>query len=189
MLSLSQALKRWGREPVIGTTADEIETMRFYSRQAQKITMEINTQYHEPEELRQLFSRLIGRPVDDTFAFFPPFYTDFGKNIHIGKHVFFNSGCKFQDQGGIFIGDNVLIGHNVVLATLNHHPDPDKRSELMPGRIDRPGRRRLDRGQCDHNGWCHCRPLCHRRSRCRREPGRPAIYRRRRRTGSLHQKH
>ena len=115
MLSLSQALKRWDREPVIGTTAGEIETMRFYSRQAQKITMEINTQYHEPEELRQLFSRLIGRPVDDTFAFFPPFYTDFGKNIHIGKHVFFNSGCKFQDQGGIFIGDNVLIGHNVVL--------------------------------------------------------------------------
>jgi acetyltransferase-like isoleucine patch superfamily enzyme len=135
MLSLSQALKRWDREPVIGTTAGEIETMRFYSRQAQRITMEINTQYHEPEELRQLFSRLIGRPVDDTFAFFPPFYTDFGKNIHIGKHVFFNSGCKFQDQGGIFIGDNVLIGHNVVLATLNHHPDPDKRSELMPARI------------------------------------------------------
>ena len=31
MLSLSQALKRWSREPVIGTTADEIETMRFYS--------------------------------------------------------------------------------------------------------------------------------------------------------------
>lgn len=120
MLSLSQALKRWSREPVIGTTADEIETMRFYSRQAQEILMEINTQYHEPEVLRQLFSRLIGRPVDDTFAFFPPFYTDFGKNIHLGKNVFFNSGCKFQDQGGIFIGDNVLIGHNVVLATLNH---------------------------------------------------------------------
>lgn len=55
MLSLSQALKRWDREPVIGTTEGEIETMRFYSRQAQKITMEINTQYHEPEELRQLF--------------------------------------------------------------------------------------------------------------------------------------
>ena len=73
MLSLSQALKRWSREPVIGTTADEIETMRFYSRQAQKILMEINTQYHEPEALRQLFSRLIGRPVDETFAFFPPF--------------------------------------------------------------------------------------------------------------------
>lgn len=55
MLSLSQALKRWSREPVIGTTADEIETMRFYSRQAQKILMEINTQYHEPEVLRPTF--------------------------------------------------------------------------------------------------------------------------------------
>ena len=114
MLSLSQALTRWGREPVIGTTADEIETMRLYSRQAQKITMEINTQYHEPEELRQLFSRLIGRPVDDTFAFFSPFYTDFGKNIHIGKHVFFNSGCKFQDQAAF---SSVIMSSSAIMSS------------------------------------------------------------------------
>ena len=47
------------------------------------------------------------------------FHTDFGRNIHIGKNVFINSGCSFQDQGGIYIGDNTLIGHRVVLATLD----------------------------------------------------------------------
>ena len=36
---------------------------------------------------------------------FPPFYTDCGKNITVGKNVFINSGCRFQDQGGITIGD------------------------------------------------------------------------------------
>ena len=51
---------------------------------------------------------------------FPPFYTDCGRNIHIGKNVFINAGCKFQDQGGIYIEDGVLIGHNAVLATINH---------------------------------------------------------------------
>lgn len=65
---------------------------------------------------RALFSQLIGKPVDEGFGLFPPFTTDFGKNITLGKRVFINSGCRFQDQGGITIGDDVLLGHNVVLA-------------------------------------------------------------------------
>lgn len=106
--------------------------MHGVSQEALKITAEINGSYHEPEQLRELFSRLTGRPVDQTFALFPPFYTDCGKNIHIGKHVFINMGCKFQDQGGIYIGDGTLIGHNVVLATLNHAMQPDRRSTMIP---------------------------------------------------------
>ena len=46
-----------------------------------------------------------------------------------------DSGCKFQDQGGIIIGDGALIGHNVVLATLNHDLDPAKRQWLHPRKI------------------------------------------------------
>ena len=49
---------------------------------------------------------------------FPPFYTDCGRNIHIGKNVFITAGCKFQDQGGIYIEDGVLIGHNAGLCAL-----------------------------------------------------------------------
>ena len=37
---------------------------------------------------------------------------------------------EFQDQGGIFIDEGVLIGHNVVLATLNHDLDPEKRQSM-----------------------------------------------------------
>ena len=88
-----------------------------------------------PEELRELFSRLTGRPVDESFGLFPPFYTDCGKNIHIGKNVFINMGCKFQDQGGIYIGDGALIGHNVVLATLNHAKSPRDRGSMVPAPI------------------------------------------------------
>lgn len=106
--------------------------MHGVSQEALKITAEINHGYHEPEELRGLFSKLTGRPVDKSFALFPPFHTDCGKNIHVGKNVFINMGCKFQDQGGIFIGDGTLIGHNVVLATLNHAMSPDNRSTMIP---------------------------------------------------------
>lgn len=91
-----------------------------------RLGMEMNNQYHTPEELREIMGRLTGRKIDDTFRLFPPFYTDFGKNISIGKDVFINSGCHFQDQGGIRIGDGALIGHNVVLATINHDLDPEE---------------------------------------------------------------
>ncbi|MBC3887470.1 sugar O-acetyltransferase [Acetobacterium paludosum] len=109
--------------------------MHELSQEALKVTAEINGSYHTPEEIRVLFSRLIGKPVDETFAMFPPFYTDCGKNIQVGKNVFINSGCQLQDQGGISIGDGALIGHNVVLATLNHDIDPDRRSDMHPASI------------------------------------------------------
>lgn len=111
------------------------QVMHKVSQEALKLTVELNGQYHNPEEVQELFSRLIGKPVDKTFAMFPPFYTDCGKNINVGKNVFINSGCRFQDQGGITIGDGVLIGHNVVLATLNHDIDPKKRGTLHPAPI------------------------------------------------------
>ena len=62
---------------------------------------------------------------------FPPFYTDCGGNIRIGNDVFVDAGCCCQDQGGIFVGDGVLIGHQVVLATLNHDLAPAKRKNMF----------------------------------------------------------
>lgn len=134
-MDLNELLQHFNHGDTVGEDPEVIELMRYYSRQAQKITMEINTKYHEPEELAELFSQLIGKPVGEKFGLFPPFYTDFGKNITIGKNVFINSDCKFQDQGGITIDDGALIGHGVVLATLNHDMDPAKRQQLHPAPI------------------------------------------------------
>lgn len=105
------------------------------SQEALQRTAELNGAYHTPEEVRRIFSALTGRPVDDTFTLFPPFHTDCGKNVAVGKNVFINSGCKFQDQGGIVIDDGALIGHNVVLATLNHSLAVRDRQDLIPGPI------------------------------------------------------
>lgn len=101
--------------------------MRLAAQRAQKLTLELNTRYHEPEEVRAIFSQLIGQEVDESFLAFPPFNADYGQNIRLGKNVFINSGCKFQDQCGITIGDGTQIGHNVVLATLNHEENPQRR--------------------------------------------------------------
>lgn len=102
---------------------------------AQKICAEINQGYKESSELTELISALIGSQVADTVTIFPPFSADFGKNIHFGKNIFINAGVCLQDQGGIFIDDGVLIGHNVVIATLNHGFMPNDRQTLYPAPV------------------------------------------------------
>ena len=73
--------------------------------------------------------------MDESVAVFPPFYSEFGKNLTLGKDVFINIGCRFQDTGGITIGDGTLIGHGSTLTTLNHSVDPDRRADMTPAPI------------------------------------------------------
>ncbi|HEY5856940.1 MAG TPA: sugar O-acetyltransferase [Aldersonia sp.] len=109
--------------------------MHLVSQEALRTTGELNGGYHEPARVRELLAELTGRPVDDSVVVFPPFTSDFGKNITLGKRVFINSGCRFQDQGGVVIGDDCLIGHNVVLATLNHDLSASRRTDMHPAPI------------------------------------------------------
>ena len=118
-------------EPITGGTEAHALLVQ-YSHEALRITAELNGSYHEPDKVQALFSRLTGKDIDESFFMFPPFYTDFGKNITIGKNVFFNTGCTFQDLGGITIGDGTQIGQNVVLVTLNHGDAPEKRHIIYP---------------------------------------------------------
>jgi acetyltransferase-like isoleucine patch superfamily enzyme len=110
----------------------EHAVMLTTSQDALRIAGELNSGYHEPARIRELLARLTGKPIDESVTLFPPFTADFGKNISIGKRVFINSGCRFQDQGGITIGDDSLIGHNAVIATLQHDIAPSRRSNLIP---------------------------------------------------------
>lgn len=119
-----------GEYVVAGSDAHLV--MHGLSDEARKITAELNNSYHTSEEVRSIFSKLIGKDVDESFGLFPPFFSDCGKNITVGKRVFINSGCCFQDQGGIEIGDDVLIGQQVVIATLNHDLNSEKRANMIP---------------------------------------------------------
>ena len=134
-MTLQQWLELMDTGKEVGTDAEVRLMMHELSQEALRITAELNGSYHTPDEIREIMERLTGRPIDPSFGLFPPFYTDCGKNIKLGKNVFINSGCRFQDQGGITIDDGALIGHNAVLATLNHNPDPEKRNNLLPAPI------------------------------------------------------
>ena len=116
-------------------TPGAIEVLNRQSDEARKLTAKLNGSYHPMEEIREILSELFGYRVSDNFRVFPPFYTDFGRNIHVGDNVFINACCQFQDQGGVWLGDGCLIGHNVVFATLNHDLNPEHRQICVPKRI------------------------------------------------------
>lgn len=129
-MNLNNLLAALNAGQTIKADSPLFELLHTAAQEAIQITTELGSRYHEPEQVVELMSRLTGREVDPSFRLFPPFRTDFGKNIHLGRRVFINSGCAFQDQGGIWIGDDVLVGHNAVLATLNHDEDPAHRGDL-----------------------------------------------------------
>lgn len=120
------------------TVTDQSEAMLFSIRmtqRAQEITARINSGFHPLEEVQALFSELTGQDVRGKLYLFPPFHTDFGRNIRLEGTVTINSGVTIQDHGGVVIGDGTLIGPHVVLATLNHDLNPARRRDLHPAPI------------------------------------------------------
>jgi acetyltransferase-like isoleucine patch superfamily enzyme len=109
--------------------------MHGAAQEALRTVAELNAGYRTPDEVRALLTRLTGREVDESVVVFPPFWSEFGKNLHLGRDVFINLGCRFQDTGGITIGDGTLIGHGSTLTTLNHAVDPERRADMVPAPI------------------------------------------------------
>lgn len=134
-MTLPQLLDLLNSGELLNAGSEAHQCMLIIAQESLKLTVELNSAYHRPSAVRDIFAKLTGKPIDESFGLFPPFYTEFGKNITLGKNVFINSGCRFQDHGGITIGDGSLIGHNVVLATLNHDLNPDNRGAMIPAPI------------------------------------------------------
>ncbi|MCD7984500.1 MAG: sugar O-acetyltransferase [Desulfovibrio sp.] len=126
-MNLEQLLQYLNSGNPLASGTEAFELMERCTHEAMRLTAELNSAYHTPDEVRDFMHHITGREIDDSFRLFPPFYTDFGKNIRLGKNVFINACCCFQDQGGIDVGDGALIGHRVTLATINHGLSPDER--------------------------------------------------------------
>ena len=109
-----------------------LQAFAKYAEEARKITMEMNNKYHSLKQVRKLLSKLTASKIDESCILFPPFYTEFGKNLKLGKAVFINSCCRFQDNGGIEIGDNTMIGQGTTIVTLNHDLNPKTRHNASP---------------------------------------------------------
>jgi acetyltransferase-like isoleucine patch superfamily enzyme len=104
-------------------------------RRAMRLTAELNKlSFDDADKIRQIFSELTGRKVDDTFTLIPPFYSAYGLDIRIGRRVFINQCCTLYDMGGVDIADLVMIGPNVNIITTGHPVEPSLRRAYIEGK-------------------------------------------------------
>jgi len=117
---------------IIPRRTPESAAMVASVRRAMKITPVLNRlTFEDADEIRAMFSDLVGTRVDDSFSLIPPFYTTGGENIRIGRNVFINQNCTMYDLGGIDICDDVMIGPNVSLLTSSHPIAPSERRAFV----------------------------------------------------------
>src|SRR6202012_2061049 len=99
---------------IIYRRTPESAAMLANVKRAMAITAALNRlTFNDADQVRALFSELIGQPVHDSFLLIPPFYATGGFDIRVGRNVFVNQNCTFYDLGGLVIGDDVMIGPNV----------------------------------------------------------------------------
>lgn len=61
-----------------------------------------------------------------------PFHANWGgHHIHFGSNIYLNSNCTLVDDGHIYIGDKVLFGPNVTIATANHPQEAELRAKAL----------------------------------------------------------
>lgn len=132
---LPELLEALNRGETIGGGSPHHVAMHATAQAALRTCAELNGRYHDAADVRGLLGELTGTEVPDSVTLFPPFTADFGRNITLGRDVFINAGCRFQDQGGIVIGDGCLIGHNAVITTLNHDLSVTRRADMHPGKV------------------------------------------------------
>jgi len=120
---------------IIHRRTSESAAMVANVKRAMEITARLNRlTFNDADDIRTLFSELIGQKVDEHFILLPPFYTTGGSEIRVGQHVFINQNCTFYDLGGLDIGDDVMIGPNVSIITSGHPLAPSQRRTTTIGK-------------------------------------------------------
>ena len=123
------------RTKTIYSRTPESAAMLANVKRAMAITAILNgLTFNDADEIRALFSELIGQQVDESFSLIPPFHTAGGDEIRVGRNVFVNQNCTFYDLGGLDIADDVMIGPNVSLITVGHPLEPSQRRAATIGK-------------------------------------------------------
>ncbi|MBR2829689.1 MAG: sugar O-acetyltransferase [Solobacterium sp.] len=105
------------------------ELLTYQHSLVQKLN-EYNRTDDTPSGLQQreeMLKDIMGTYGDGLYII-PPVHANWGlKNVHVGKNVVFNFGCRFVDDADITIGDNTMLGPGVCISTAEHPLSPELR--------------------------------------------------------------
>lgn len=102
--------------------------------QAQRLELMYEFNASRPSELEkraQLLHRMLGKMGEGCYIE-PPFRANWaGKHLYLGDNVYVNFNLTIVDDADIFVGDRVMIGPNVTIATANHPIAPELRARAL----------------------------------------------------------
>jgi maltose O-acetyltransferase len=103
------------------------DELRKDRRKAKNLLHRLNvTEYRITKQARLILAELIPNTTFNLYVE-PPFFCDYGYNIHCGENVYFNTNCVVLDASKVTIGSNVLFGPGVQLYTASHPIDAETR--------------------------------------------------------------
>ena len=108
---------------------DMCEGMPDERLQAKKLMKKLNDS--EPDDFEgraKLINEIFKEETDAWIE--PPFYFCYGKHVSVGKGSYINVNCNFIDDGEIFIGEKVMFGPAVTIATVGHPIEPSLREYM-----------------------------------------------------------
>ncbi|WP_096086990.1 sugar O-acetyltransferase [Agaribacterium haliotis] len=92
---------------------------------AKKLCWQFNRSEPGSDEAQAILSKLLEHSPKPHIE--APFFCDYGYNIKTGINFYANHGCCILDCAEISIGDDVLLGPGVVIASPNHPLDEKQR--------------------------------------------------------------
>lgn len=85
-----------------------------------ELSLKISNKKPTDPDFRDLLNELFQCELDESVSIVSPFYCDNGCRVKFGKNITINKGATFLSPGIIEIEDDVLIGPDVKIATVNH---------------------------------------------------------------------
>jgi maltose O-acetyltransferase len=80
------------------------------------------TRAGDEAQRRRILSELLATGAEDAWIE-PPFFCDYGRNIHLGRKCYFNFNCIILDVCRVTVGDYALFGPGVHIYTATHPLD------------------------------------------------------------------
>ena len=84
------------------------------------LSLKISSLRPTDSNYKNLLEELLQDKVDETVAIVSPFYCDFGSRLKLGKNIIINKGATIFSAGLVVIEDDVLIGPDVKIISVNH---------------------------------------------------------------------
>jgi len=108
-------------------------------RRARELCWRLNATANTEADLRCTLQRELFGSGGDEASIQPPFFCDYGSNIHLGARVYFNFNCVVLDVCPVHIGEHTLFGPAVQIYTATHPVDAQERRKKEYGQAIRIG--------------------------------------------------